>query len=173
MSLIVSAAMKVAVPAAMSGLALWRMRRAGDPQRFGLVAPPPRLSVAFVAIYLLWMLASDAAIGWRGPWDFTPWLEAPLFVSIARVLGVALLGPLAEELIFRGFLFGILRDRIGLPATIAGTAIGWAVLHFSYGWAVIAVIVVDGLLLGVARWRTGSVWPPVAMHMFYNLYAIW
>ncbi|MDB5721623.1 MAG: hypothetical protein JWP15_2241, partial [Alphaproteobacteria bacterium] len=31
----------------------------------------------------------------------------------------------------------------------------------------------DGLLLGLARWRTGSVLPPILMHISYNLYAIW
>ena len=57
--------------------------------------------------------------------------------------------------------------------TIFLTASGWAILHWSYSWAVIGVIVVDGLLLGVARARTGSVVPPIIMHALYNLYAIW
>jgi membrane protease YdiL (CAAX protease family) len=38
---------------------------------------------------------------------------------------------------------------------------------------VIAIIVVDGILLGLARWRTGSVFVPIVMHALYNLYAIW
>ena len=37
----------------------------------------------------------------------------------------------------------------------------------------IAIIFVDGLILGLARWRTRSVFAPAAMHMLYNLYAIW
>jgi membrane protease YdiL (CAAX protease family) len=40
-------------------------------------------------------------------------------------------------------------------------------------WAVILVIVVDGILLGLARWKTRSVSPPMVMHALYNLYAIW
>jgi len=38
---------------------------------------------------------------------------------------------------------------------------------------VIGVIFVDGLLLGLARWKTRSLFPPIVMHMLYNLYAIW
>jgi membrane protease YdiL (CAAX protease family) len=51
--------------------------------------------------------------------------------------------------------------------------VGWALLHWSYSWAVIGVIVIDGLLLGAARARTGSVVPPIIMHALYNIYAIW
>jgi membrane protease YdiL (CAAX protease family) len=46
-------------------------------------------------------------------------------------------------------------------------------LHYTYPWWVIAIIFVDGLILGLARWKTGSVIAPVVMHMLYNLYAIW
>jgi len=38
---------------------------------------------------------------------------------------------------------------------------------------VIGVILADGLLLGLARLASRSVWPPIAMHIFYNLYAVW
>jgi hypothetical protein len=76
-------------------------------------------------------------------------------------------------LLFRGFLFGWLQPRIGTAFTIAATAASWAVLHYEYSWQVIMVIVVDGILLGLARWRTRSVITPIVMHMLYNLYAIW
>ena len=127
----------------------------------------------FLAIYLAWMFASDAAIYWRGPWDWRPWVEAPLPASAMRVIAVCLLGPIAEELIFRGWLFGLVQNRFGTAPTIVATAIGWALLHYSYSWQVILVIAVDGILLGVARWRTGSVFAPIVMHALYNLYAIW
>jgi CAAX amino terminal protease family. len=35
------------------------------------------------------------------------------------------------------------------------------------------LIFVDGLLLGAARYRTKSVYVPIAMHLLWNLYAIW
>jgi membrane protease YdiL (CAAX protease family) len=70
-------------------------------------------------------------------------------------------------------LFALLNKRVSTPLTIAITAIGWAVLHYFYGAAVVLVIVVDGILLGLARWKTGSVYTPIAMHALYNLYAIW
>jgi membrane protease YdiL (CAAX protease family) len=83
------------------------------------------------------------------------------------------LGPLVEELLFRGIIFSWLRERVNVGLTIGVTALGWSVLHYDYSWWVIAIIFVDGVILGLARWRTGSVFAPAIMHMLYNLYAIW
>jgi membrane protease YdiL (CAAX protease family) len=172
MSSIESAAGKVALAAAVVAIVLFRSRDLPR-EELGLVKPPLGLSLLFVAVYLSWMLATDAAIHWRGPLDWGPWLAAPLIASIMRVLAVALIGPTAEELIFRGWFFALLQRRVATPITIAITAIGWALLHFSYGPRVVGVIIVDGILLGLARWKTKSVFTPIAMHALYNLYSIW
>ena len=175
MSAIVSAATKVAISGGVVALIMFRMSRAKDRDLgwFGIVRPELLPTAIFAVVYLGWMLASDQAIHWRGPWDFRPWQSAPLLASAMRVLAVCLLGPMAEELLFRGVIFSWLKERIPLTLTIVLTAVGWALLHWSYSWAVIGVIVIDGLLLGLARWRTGSILPPIVMHAIYNLYAIW
>jgi membrane protease YdiL (CAAX protease family) len=172
MSPIGSAAVKVAVAAGISALVLARTRKVPR-EEMGFVRPPLGASALFAIGYLGWMLASDAAIHWRGPWDWRPWIEAPLAASAMRLLAVVILGPVAEELVFRGWFFGALQKRVGTAVAIPITAVGWALLHYSYTWQVILVIVVDGLLLGLARWRTRSVFPPMVMHALYNLYAIW
>jgi membrane protease YdiL (CAAX protease family) len=175
MNHIQSAAVKLGVSAAAAIIVYVRLRRTENAaERWGLQAPTFWLAgLAIAATYLAWMLGTDLATHWRGPWDFAPWLAAPLAASVMRVLAVCLFGPAAEELVFRGFLYGLLEDRIGVPLTIAVTALGWAVLHVDYSWWVIGIIAVDGVLLGLARWRTGSVYLPIAMHALYNLYAIW
>ena len=90
------------------------------------------------------------------------------------MLGVGILGPIAEELIFRGLLYGrLVGTRLGAVGSIVILALGWALIHTSYSGVVIAVIFVEGLLLGAARWRTGSVLAPVLMHILWNLYAVW
>ena len=167
-----SAAVKVALAGGISVIVLIRTRNVPR-EELGIVRPPLGLSAIFLIVYLGWMFASDAAIHWRGPWDWRPWLAAPLAASAMRVLAVGILGPIAEELMFRGWFFGLLDKRIGPAAAIAVTGVGWALLHYTYGWQVVAVIVVDGLLLGLARWKTHSVFPPMVMHALYNLYAIW
>ncbi len=170
-----SAAIKLAVSAGLTVFVIIRLRMSSShPERWGLQAPPSVASAAgWIALYLAWMFGTDLLTHWRGPWDFAPWREAPLAASIMRVLAVGVFGPIAEELVFRGYLFGILRDRAGIVATIVITAVGWAVLHVDYSWWVVAIIAVDGLMLGLARWRTGSVYVPIVMHIAYNLYAVW
>ena len=170
-----SAGVKLAVSAALAAFVLYRLRSSNSPpSRWGLQPPVAcTAAAAWIVVYLAWMFGTDLLTHWRGPWDFTAWREAPLAASVMRVLAVGVFGPIAEELVFRGYLFGLLRDKLGIAATIAITAVGWAVLHVDYSWWVIAIIVVDGLLLGLARWRSGSVFVPIAMHILYNLYAIW
>jgi len=167
---------KVLVPLgvlALLGL-ICRTRRISLQQDLGLVRPPLGPALAWLGLALAWMLATDAALHWRGAWDFRPWQAQPPWVSAARVLGVGLLGPLAEEVAFRGLLDFRLR-RAGLPAgvVLVLVAAGWAALHYAYAPAVVAVIFGEGLLLGLARQRTGSLWVPVLMHVAWNLYAVW
>lgn len=48
------------------------------------------------------------------------------------------------------------------------TAAVWAAAHYRYGWQTVALMTVDGLLLGAARVATGSLWIPFAMHAVAN-----
>jgi uncharacterized protein len=86
---------------------------------------------------------------------------------------IVLFGPFAEELLFRGFLFGALaRSSLG-PIHAAGiTTILWAALHFGSTPFEIMEITVGGALLGVTRWRTGSVWLCFGLHALNNAVAM-
>ena len=172
MNPIESAAAKAGIAACAIVLLLVRTRKLPR-EELGFVHPPLLPALLILIVYLGWMLGTDALMHWRGPWDFRPWLAAPLAASVLRVLAVGFLGPVAEELIFRGWFLGVLLKKTGPAVAILATAAGWAALHYAYGLEVLGVILVDGLLLGLARWRTKSVYPPIVMHMLYNLYAIW
>jgi membrane protease YdiL (CAAX protease family) len=125
-------------------------------------------------MYAAWILITNYFMEWRGPWDFSAWAKLPVFVAALRVLAVGVLGPIAEELIFRGILFHRLRHtRVGDWGAILILAAVWAVVHTSYTSDVIALIFVSGLFLGWARKYTGSVFVPIIMHILWNLYAVW
>lgn len=88
------------------------------------------------------------------------------------ILVVVAIGPISEELLFRGFLYGGLApSRIGPVGAIAVSSLMWAGMHFQYAWPILIQVTVYGIVLGVARWRTGSLWPPMAAHVLINLYA--
>ena len=165
--------LKLLIPLAGIAFILWRFRHR-DSLASALHFPLARAALPWVLLYLAWMFGTDAVMNWRGGFDFTPWQQAPLLNSAVRVLAVCFAGPLLEELVFRGLLFGaLLKTPLKVPGTIIVTAVAWSLLHWDYSPAVIAVIMVQGLILGGARWRTGSVLLPAALHMMWNLYAVW
>ena len=85
-----------------------------------------------------------------------------LLVAVVAV-GVA---PWAEEVAFRGFLFGGLMRKVHpvLAAFLAGAA--WAGIHGV--WAVLFPFTFLGMALCWLRWYTGSILPGVALHATYN-----
>ena len=166
--------MKAGISIVASAILLFRMKNSTKPLAwFGLRTPPFLPTLILTAIYMAWMFGTDLLTHWRGPWNFEPWRQAPFLASALRVVAVCIFGPLVEELLFRGVAFSWLAERINIGLTIVATALAWSLLHYDYPWWVIAIIFVDGLILGVTRWRTRSVLAPAAMHMLYNLYAIW
>jgi len=91
------------------------------------------------------------------------------------LLWVAVVGfaPIFEEAFFRGFLFaGLQRSRIGVVGTILLTSLVWASLHLQYNIIGMATIVLLGLVLGVVRFKTRSLWSTILIHSLWNFVAL-
>jgi len=81
-------------------------------------------------------------------------------------------GPVFEELLFRGFMFrGIQASRLGSGGAMVITALTWAALHAGYDLWDLVVVLAGGLLLGVARVKSDSVYVTIGMHSLWNLIA--
>lgn len=77
--------------------------------------------------------------------------------------------PLAEEMLFRGLLFGVLRETpAGFPGAALGTALMWSALHANYSVYGVLMIVGIGLYFAYLRERSGSLVPSIACHAVYN-----
>lgn len=75
--------------------------------------------------------------------------------------------PIAEELAFRGLLFAGLRKRGVRPAlTVVITAVVFALFHFEP--VRLGVLIAIGLVLGVARARSGSLGVSIVAHAVNN-----
>ncbi len=91
------------------------------------------------------------------------------------LLGVAVVifAPAFEEAFFRGFLFaGLAQSRIGAIGTVILTAVAFAVLHIHYDYHGMVTILVLGIVLGIVRLKTGSLWGSLVMHSFWNFLAL-
>jgi membrane protease YdiL (CAAX protease family) len=82
------------------------------------------------------------------------------------------LGPLCEELAFRGFLMPLLAETFGITGGIVLAAIPFAIAHapqYAYSWRHVALIGLAGVAFGWNRFRSGSTASATVMHGAYNL----
>jgi hypothetical protein len=85
---------------------------------------------------------------------------------------VAVLAPIVEELVFRGFLYrGLAASRLGIVGAIFVTALLWTGLHIDRTWLGFAELFFSGLLLGWLRWRSDSTVTTIAVHGLNNTIA--
>ena len=85
---------------------------------------------------------------------------------VTLFLLVVFIGPLLEEVIFRGFLFSWLRQRMGAPLGLVVQAVIFAVIH-QYAAGVLPLFALS-LVLGLAYVYTQRLMVCVWMHMFFN-----
>ena len=82
------------------------------------------------------------------------------------VFNAVVLAPLVEEMIFRGFFFGLLRSRWGVfPALVFSSAV-FAAFHFSLD-ALLPLFAV-GLALGYVYHKTRSLYFAIFFHALFN-----
>lgn len=90
-------------------------------------------------------------------------------IPLLYVLTIAVLVPIFEEVLFRGFLFkGLISTRLGAVGTIIVTSLIFSVMHVQYDLIVLANVFFIGILLGTARYRTNSLLTPVVLHVLLN-----
>ena len=81
------------------------------------------------------------------------------------------LGPLMEELFFRGFLYPVLARRMGVAWGIFFTALPFGLIHmfqYGYAWGVVLLIFLMGVVCTAVRAATGSVAASFLVHVGYN-----
>lgn len=98
-----------------------------------------------------------------------------------RLLLLALVYPVLEEIVFRGALQPALTSRVARwswpgPVSLANvlSSLGFAALHLfhhSPAWA--AAVFVPSLVFGFFRDRHRSVASPIVLHVFYNTGYFW
>jgi membrane protease YdiL (CAAX protease family) len=100
---------------------------------------------------------------------------------VAAALFVCVIAPIAEEFFFRGFVFGVLRGwRIIVRGRNIGTWVAAVLTGILFGLAhlgsapVVFLVPLGflGFVLCIMRWRTGSLYPGMALHSANNALAL-
>ena len=103
-----------------------------------------------------------------------PEIRADAFFPGAALLltfqALALVTPISEEILFRGFVLRGLLGQIGAGPAVVSTALVFSALHFDAG--TIIPIFFTGLALGWLYVKTGSLWPCIAAHAGQNALAL-
>lgn len=86
-------------------------------------------------------------------------------------IAVVIFAPIFEESFFRGFLFvGLKQSALGPTGTIILTALIFAALHgLQYNLYGIATVFILGLIFGIVRLKSGSLWSTILLHSVWNL----
>lgn len=170
-------------------LTLWLAHRQWLP--WWSLGQPPGLGFHAPHRAHVWALA--VAIGLLAPWFgalLTQWLahghtvtqdiqqigsRTPMAPRMLLVLVVVGVGPLVEELLFRGVLLSALIKRWNASVAVAGSSVLFALIHLpglDYQWYALPNLLLLALLLAALRLRSGSIWPGVLAHGINNLLAV-
>jgi uncharacterized protein len=146
----------------MEYLALPKITSKGVLQAIGIVVAYLVLSAGFN----IWMGRTEGEQIMVDIYKTSVW--PPLFW-----IAVIIFAPAFEEVFFRGFVFeGFRQSRMGAAGAIIITSVAWALLHaLQYNLFDVGSILILGIVMGVVRLKTKSLWNTLIMHAMINLAA--
>lgn len=91
--------------------------------------------------------------------------------SLVFYLAVLVFGAAGEEMIFRGYAFQLLIEKMGPFATVLPVGVAFGLAHsFNLHATVLAILntMLWGILLGYAFLRSHDLWLPIGLHYGWN-----
>ena len=90
------------------------------------------------------------------------WKSAVILIS-----GVSIIGPLTEEMVFRGFFQQSLEQHLrSITNAVIYTALAFMISHFNIYWALNIFII--GFFLSFVAFKSNSIWPGFWLHLLNN-----
>ena len=124
-------------------------------------------------LFLSWIWATAVDVDQQQDLPEELGADGPLVNVLAVVVLVTVVAPLGEELFFRGFFFGALRNWRGpwLAALLTGLVFGGIHLGSSPVGVIVPLMVLGAGLCLLYEW-TGSLYPAIALHALNNSIAL-
>lgn len=142
----------------------------------GVTKKPTREILWLPAV--IWVLYMGATVLAATVASFAPWIDIDQVQEtgfqdlglpleyVAAFIALVILPPIAEELVFRGYLFGRLREKFGFWLSSIVVSIVFGIVHMQ--WNVAVDVAVLSLFLCYLRERTGSIWASIVLHAIKN-----
>jgi hypothetical protein len=108
------------------------------------------------------------AFGWL---RITPADPGSSLGAAARITLFLIPAALAEEVLCRGYVLTVVRERIGTPAAVGATSLVFGLLHVSNpGWTVasVGIVALAGIFLAAVRVVYDSLYAAWAAHVAWN-----
>lgn len=131
----------------------------------------PVLVIFGIAMNFLveWLLALASEISFLAPF-FRSYEQLAAFIIggdfILSLLAVGILGPIFEEVLFRGLIFGELRKITKVRSALFLQAVLFGAFHMNVIQGSYAFII--GIVLGYVCYRSNSILAPIIVHITIN-----
>lgn len=127
------------------------------------------LSLAGVGVLMLGLDFLGRFLPMPKTTPFDQFFDRPLDAYLTVAFAITL-GPLMEELFFRGFLYPVVARRLGAFWGILLTALPFGLMHYLQyrSWSAVLIIILVGVVLTTVRALTKSVASSFLAHVGYN-----
>ncbi len=141
---------------------------------------PPRLGTAkVIGLSLVGLVLASGLSSWSAQWvervlhwpvtiqEAIPLVKYALIANpLAAFSSVVIVGPIVEEILFRGLIYGALEKRLRVFGAIVISSFLFALVHLQVVYFI--PIFCLGLVLGWARWKANSLGLPILIHVLNN-----
>lgn len=141
------------------------------PSWMDIIITPAGFIVYLILTAILMFVASELV-------SYLPWIDLNQsqdvgfnniyrqFEYLLAFITLVIMAPVAEELLFRGFLFGKLKKYVPIWLAIVITSLLFGLIHGQWDLAIDTFAL--SVILCVLRLSTGSIWAPILLHMTKN-----
>jgi len=117
-------------------------------------------TVVFLGLFGEPSMNTDLGTTWE-----SGWIDVALLM-----ISVAIVTPIAEELMFRGYILDSIRRIHGDWPAIIGSALLFGLVHIDP--FIVGQAFIGGVIYGWIRIKTGSLLPSIACHVMWNIMAL-
>lgn len=158
-------------------LPIWAIRNIKYVSQVLGIAKKPTREIFWLPV-LMWVAYMGATVIAAVVANLAPWIDMDQVQDtgfqdlglpveyVVAFIALVILPPIAEELVFRGYLFGRLREKFGFWMSAIIVSVVFGVVHMQ--WNVGVDVAVLSLFLCYLRERTGSVWASIVLHAIKN-----